>query len=101
LNSRTAVFDVAIFMDAEATPLLVASTECWVDGCRENLYVGVGGWIRPWLDIWLGKAKPPIPVAIAIKSPVVNADNAALLGVLKSFVGSLNLAEMQEFAAIR
>jgi hypothetical protein len=26
LNSTTAVFDVAIFMDAEATPLLVAST---------------------------------------------------------------------------
>jgi hypothetical protein len=94
-RSSTAVFDVAIF--PEATGRLEASTECWASGCTEEPFTPVRGWIwRP-----LVVEKPPVPVAIGIQSATFGDDSTALLGILKTFLGTLDLAPVLKSAAIR
>jgi hypothetical protein len=95
------VFDVAVFTDARATMRLVASTECWEDGCRESMYEPARGWFWPRLDILRGKAKTPIPVAITIASPRPMSNGVDLLQSLKNFVGILDLSKLCELSAAR
>jgi hypothetical protein len=101
ISESRAIFDVAIFADRKATPRLVASTECWTDGCREELYRPVTGWIWPSMDIVLGKAKAPVPVAISITSSVSRHDKSDLIAELKSFVATVDLTDIRKVAATR
>jgi hypothetical protein len=100
-SDSSAVFDVAVFTDTGATARLVASTECWADGCKESLYAPGVGWVWPSLNMLVGQVKPPIPVAITIASALRTNDHSTLLQALKTFVGMLDLSSVRQLVASR
>jgi hypothetical protein len=100
-SDSSAVFDVAVFTDTRATARLVASTECWADGCKESLLAPGVGWVWPSLRMLVGKVGSPIPVAITLVSALGTNDHPALVHALESFVGMLDLSGVYELAASR
>jgi len=103
-----AVFDIAI-LESPASIALVASTECWRDGCDETSFPS-HSWILPKLDLkaMFVQYRPaagmgPVPVTIVMDADPSaepgNAGEAGLMARFEKFATTLNLAAVRSFAA--
>jgi hypothetical protein len=96
-TTSIAVFDVAIFRDKNTMLRLIAASSCRSGNCSQSLFPGAG-WRWPTLESLRASARRVVSVAISIQMPGA-VGHEALVGRLDDFVGTLDLAAVEQAAA--